>query len=667
MKNFVRVVRLALRNRLTVAAVFFSSLMVGLFWGANISAIYPFVELFGEHGSPQAWVESKISKSREKIDQLSGEIDSLQAKLGADVGIADRGNLEAKISRLRLRREAEQRALAASKTMQPYINRWLPDTAFQTLVIVVAVLLIMTAMKNVFIVWNMNLVEHISQRTAYELRNEFYRRTLRLDLQEFSEEASSDLLVRFTSDVGMAARGVNELFGRATREPLKMAACFIGAALISWRLLLLSLVITPLAVFLVNRLARSIKRANRRAMEGMSELHGQVSETIHGIKVIKAFSTERIERRRFAEISRHYMNKAKRIVFYNALTKPATEVLGIGVICMAILAGAYLVLNQETHLFGIMITSRPLSLGALVAFYALLVGVSDPIRKMSDVYSCLQMAIAASDRVYEKLDREPKIVEPEKPRPLPTDRPTIAFENVHFAYGPGKPLVLRGVDLEIPFGQHVAIVGPNGCGKSTLLNMVPRFFEPTLGAVKLEGVDLRELRTRDIRRNIALVTQQTLLFDDTVLNNIRYGSPEATDEQVLAAAKKAHAHDFIERDLSDGYQTLVGQSGGRLSGGQRQRIALARAILRDPSVILLDEATSQIDVESERLIHEVLQEFLVDRTALIITHRMSALQLADRIVVMDEGRIADHGTHDQLLSRCGLYRSFYEGEMRRSA
>jgi ATP-binding cassette, subfamily B, bacterial MsbA len=264
------------------------------------------------------------------------------------------------------------------------------------------------------------------------------------------------------------------------------------------------------------------------------------------------------------------------------------------------------------------------------------------------------------------MDRDSKVKNPPHPSPLPRHHRDITVCDVSFHYTPQQP-VLEQINLQIAFGETIAIVGPNGCGKTTLANLIPRFFDPVQGSVLLDGVNVRDVRMNDLRRQIGIVTQETLLFDDTVLANIRYGTPHATREQVIAAAQQAHAHRFIEQKLERGYETIVGPAGNRLSGGQRQRIALARAILRDPAVLILDEATSQIDLESEQLIQMTLEQFTRDRTAIIITHRLSTLDLADRIVVMQSGQILDVGRHDELMARCEFYRRLYQIQFKESA
>ena len=658
MRNFSRVLRLALRRKFTFAATIVCALGVAILWGGNISAVYPFVEVVFQGESLQEWVQGEIAKTHTNRAALQEEIDQWEDQLveaTPEQGRKLRSHIELAEHRITAEATAEKRYLQ----LQPYLERYLPHDPFTTLAVIIVLLLVGTVLKDLFLIGNTIFVARLAQLSTFQLRKLFYRRTLRMNLSTFGEEGTADLMSRFTHDTEIVANGVVTVFGRLIVEPMKMMTCLLGAAVICWRLLLLSLVVAPLAGFLIQWLGKTLKRANRRAMEEMAHIYAALEETFRGIKIVKAFTNERQERRRFHHRSKQYYKKAMRIARYNSLSRPITELMGILTICLALLAGAWLVLSNETHLFGIRMSDRPLSLGSLLLFYGLLAGAADPIRKLSDVFTRIQRASAAADRVYDRLDREPEIRDPQHPVTLKRHQTELTFEHVDFAYGSGHK-VLNDVSLRIPFGQTVAIVGPNGCGKSTLANLIPRFYDPAHGTVRLDGISLKDLRLRDLRKQIGLVSQETLLFDDTVLNNIRYGTPHATREQVIAAAIQANAHQFIENDLADGYDTMVGALGGRLSGGQRQRIALARAILRDPAIIILDEATSQVDLESEQAIQEVLEEFVKQRTAIMITHRMSILSLADRIIVMQAGEVLDFGTHDELLSRCDLYQRLHQ-------
>ncbi len=664
MKNFGRAVRVALRFRWTLIGLLLSSVLVACFWGANFGLVYPILGVVLKQQSMHEWVDASISTSRDRCSELSTEIAAAEIAAAERAGdaVGDRRHHELQQSRL----QAEQQALASALRLQPWIHRYMPDRPFPTLVFVVCGLMLGTLLKTVFLVANVIMVERLTQLVTLELRNSMYRRALSLDLAHFGEDRTSALVSRFTHDMDGITSGIGTMFGRAIREPLKVIACLAGAAFVCWRLLIFCLITTPVAIYLINRLARSVKRANRRAMDQMAGVYNQLTESFNGIHTVKAYTMERHERRRMHLRCKDYYHKAMRIAVYHAAAKPCTEVMSIGVVCLAILAGGYLVLNQATDILGLKMCDRPLTFEALMTFFVLLGGVSDPFRKLAEVYNQIQRGAAAADRVYELIDRRPSVRTASLSNDSLPPLHSLTFHDVDFAYRPDQP-VLASIDLTIPAGKRIAIIGPNGCGKSTLAKLIPRFYDPAGGCIRWNDQDLRNLRLRSLRQRIGIVSQQASLFDDTVANNIRYGNPFATEFQIVAAAKKAHADLFIRTRLSQGYDTVVGQGGKLLSGGQRQRLSLARAILRDPEILILDEATSQIDVESERLIHQTLEEFTAGRTTIMITHRASTLVLADLIVVMEAGRIVDVGSHAELLERCEFYQRLHEHQFQVSA
>jgi ATP-binding cassette subfamily B protein/subfamily B ATP-binding cassette protein MsbA len=667
MRNFLRAVRLTLRRKWTFAAMLATAIAVGALWGGNLSLVQPITAIIFAGKPPHDAIRDQVAGIETRIAQLESVMGELKQQIARAHGQGrPAGDLRRELAAADVRLDAERKALAFARRLEGVVVRWLPNHSFHALALLIGLLLAATLAKVALLVSNMILVERLAQRATYELRKQLFRRTLKLEVSTLGDDRSSNLLARFTHDMNLVHGGLEKLLGRVMLEPLKLIACLIGAAWISWRLLLVSLLIAPLVVLVIGRLMQSLKRANRRAMEEMTLLYHVISEVFVGIHAIKAFGMERHARRKLHRGGKQYYFKAMRIALYNALARCSAEALGTSVLCMALLVGAYLVLNQQTDLFGIRIMDRPLGLPSLVAFYTLLAGMLDPARKLSEVFNYLQRGMAAADRIYEILDRKPRIVDPPEPKFVKDPCPELVFDKVSFAYNPGQ-LVLRDVELTIPFGETVAIVGPNGCGKTTLINLLPRFYDPIEGAIRLDGLDLRELRLRDLRQMIGMVSQQGLLFDDTILSNIRFGTPHATEAEVIEAAKKAHAHKFITEKLEKGYHTSVGERGGRLSGGQRQRILLARAILRDPKILILDEATSQIDLESEQLIHRVLEQFTRGRTTLMITHRVSSLALASRIVVLDGGRVIDVGPHEELVRRCDLYRRLYQIGFRQTA
>jgi ATP-binding cassette subfamily B protein/subfamily B ATP-binding cassette protein MsbA len=322
-----------------------------------------------------------------------------------------------------------------------------------------------------------------------------------------------------------------------------------------------------------------------------------------------------------------------------------------------------LVLKDATHLFGLRMASQTMSHESLFNLFALLASIADPVRKLSSVYTRIQSGAAAADRIFAFMDRQPRVRGNSNCPRLPPHESTIEFRDVCFSYEPGRP-ILTNVQLQVHHGETIALVGKNGCGKTTLVGLIPRFYDPDHGFILVDGHDIRTVNLRSLRQQIGLVSQETTLFDDTVYNNIAYGNRRARREDVEAAAQRAYAHDFISQ-LPNGYQTRIGEAGAKLSGGQKQRLALARAILRDPRILILDEFTSQSDVESEALIHKTLREFMRNRTTFVITHRLNTLEIASRIVMVDNGRIAAVGTHQELLTTCSEYQRLHQAQFER--
>ena len=655
---------MTLKYRFSLLASFVCSLMVALLWSANLGAVYPFVEVVLTGHSLHDWVEQEADKSEKLIADREQRITDLELRLeqlpAADPAISD---LKRQVSSAEYDVEIQHTRSKAREALVPWIKKYAPETPFATLAWLMGLMFFGTVARGLFLMGSMVSVARVSQRTMLDLQNDVFGNVLDMEAAELGVKGTGDLVGRIRGETGAISKAIMTLYGKSVREPLKLFGCLAGAAWVNWRLLLFSLLICPIAGFLMVTLAKVTKRANKKAMEESARLLNRLFQSVTYMRVVRAFTSEDNERERFKDVADTVYHKSMRISVFGALSRINNELLGVSMITLSVLAGGYLVLNETLFMqvFGldIRMCDAPMSFGRLMLFFGFLIGVADPLRKLADVYNQIQGGAVAADRVFPLIDQVPAVQDPAAPVTFPTGALQVEFDDVRFEYEAGNP-VLNGVSGKLEAGTSMAIIGHNGCGKSTLINMIPRFFDtrPTengpAGAIKIGGHDVRDYRVKELRQSIGYVTQQTMLFSDTVKNNIAYGSEGVTDEQVIAAAKQAHAHDFIVA-MDEGYDAEIGDRAGRLSGGQRQRISLARAILKDPEILILDEATSQIDPESDYLIHQTLADFIKGRTTVVITHRMSTLDLVDQIMVMKDGQVLDCGTHEQLLRRCPEY------------
>lgn len=665
MKDFLRVLRIASRQRLALVGCVFTSLVIALLWGMNIGALYPLVEVVFKGDSLPSYLEQRIATSEAKVAEKDQAIDQIRLAI-VEAKPDDRPPLEMNLRYAKLERDAIATSVDWMKWFQPTVNRYAPLKPYSTLLAIVGFLMLGTLLKLVALSANLLIVQVITERTTMAVRALFFRRALQLDLDDFGDTGAAHLTSRLTSDVGHISNGVNTLLGRMVREPLKMIVCVGGAAFVCWRLFIFVAVVLPVVALITHHLSRAIRRASKRLMDEMSQMYGMLNEAFAGIRLVKASNTQAQERARFGRGLQTYYRRSMKMAIYNTAARGASEFLGTSFVCLAILAGGYLVVNQETHLLGLRMSVRPLEVGEILLFFGFLIGASDPARKLSEVWSNLQRGLAASERLFEVIDRPVRVRNPQVAKLVARPHRQIKLQDVHFRYPAGPP-VLRGVNLSIRHGETIAVVGPNGSGKSTIVSLLCRFDDPQQGSVLFDDVAINEMRIRDVRRRIGLVTQRTTLFDDSIENNIRYGCPSASQEDVIRAAKMAYADEFIRNKTPEGYATVLGNRGTRLSGGQMQRVALARAFLRNPDILILDEATSQIDLESEHLIHQALAKFLVNRTGILITHRATTLEMADRIIVMEAGKVADSGRHEEVLSRNRFYQSLCSGGAAKAA
>ncbi|MGM9761694.1 MAG: ABC transporter ATP-binding protein [Candidatus Cryptobacteroides sp.] len=482
-----------------------------------------------------------------------------------------------------------------------------------------------------------------------DMRMQIYNKIISLPLGFFSQERKGDIIARISGDVQEVETSITSTIEMLIKNPILIVIYMTVLFVMSWQLTIFTLLFAPLMVWIMSVIGRKLKARSAEAQKYWSDTMSQVEETLGGLRIIKAFLAEGKMSGRFENVTDSMRRKNNRVAIRQASAHPVSEFLGSVMIAIVLWFGGTLILGSKS------VIDAP----AFMSYMAILYSVIQPIKDFSKAAYGIPKGLASMDRINVILNAENNIKERENPVRIKSFNDSIRFEAVDFFYEQGGKQILQGINLEIKKGRNIAIVGASGAGKSTLVDLIPRFYDPSAGSISIDGTDLKDISTRDLRALMGNVNQDPILFNDTIFNNIAFGVENATMEQVVAAAKIANAHDFI-MEKEQGYQTNIGDRGQLLSGGQRQRISIARAILKNPPILILDEATASLDTESERMVQEALDYLMSNRTTISIAHRLSTVRKADEIIVMNEGRIVERGTHDELIEKNGYYKKLYE-------
>ncbi|MFJ1351511.1 ABC transporter ATP-binding protein [Capnocytophaga canimorsus] len=534
-----------------------------------------------------------------------------------------------------------------AKTLLNYeITQVAGNNPIWALGMMIGLVITMFLLKNLFNYLAIFFVTFLRNGVLRDLRNKLYKKVTELPISYFSEQRKGDIISRISGDVNEVQSSFLSVLELIFREPLTIIFSIMAMLAISAKLTLFVFIFIPISGLIISKIGKSLKKQSTKVQEEQGRFLSLIEETVGGLRIIKAFNAEKIFNKRFQESTQRFHHFANSLMNRQNLASPVSEFLGILAIAILLWFGGSMVLIEKT-----------LDGSEFIAFMGLAYNILTPAKAISRASYDLRRGNAAAERVMEILDYQSQIQEKPNAIDKPNFEHSMVLKNITFAYG--EQNVLENFSLEIPKGKTVALVGQSGSGKSTIANLITRFYDVNQGQILLDGIDIKDLKIASLRRFMGIVAQDSILFNDTISNNLRIGKPDATQEEIIAAAKVANAYEFIQ-DLPQGFETNIGDAGNKLSGGQKQRLSIARAVLKNPPIMILDEATSALDTESERLVQNALENMMKNRTSIVIAHRLSTIQNADLIVVMQKGKIVEQGTHSQLLAKKGMYHKLVE-------